>query len=139
MRGGEHMKHYQDESILHSYKRQMMERENALEDNSTLEDKLNLIRNNFEESDNKFGEYSALKLKLNNGRLFLGEFTKYQKEVIKIKNEMFDLFKISWSNLIKYNNDLPPKTFNMYRARYKIYNYDIKRNTFNVTIFDKYH
>ena len=29
------------------------------------------------------------------------------------------------------------KTFNIYRARYKIYNYDVKRNNFNVTIFDK--
>ena len=131
------MKRYQDESILKSYKRHMSERENVLENNKTLEDKLNLIRSDFEASDNKFGEYSALKLKLNNERLFLGEITKYQKELIEIKNEMFDLFKISWSNLIKYSNDIPPKTFNMYRARYKIYNYDLKRNTFNVTIFDK--
>ena len=131
------MKHYQDESILHSYKRHMSERENALENNITLEDKLNLIRSNFEASDNKFGKYSALKLKLNNERLLLGEFTKYQKELIEIKNEMFDLFKISWSNLIKYGNDVPSKTFNMYRKRYKMYNYDVKRNNFNVTIFDK--
>ena len=131
------MKNYQDESIFHSYKRHMMERENALEDNRTLEDKINLIRSDFEASDKKFREYSALKLKLNNGRLFLGEVTKYQKEVIEIKNEMFDLFKISWSNLIKYSNDIPTKTFNIYRARYKIYNYDVKRNNFNVTIFDK--
>ena len=131
------MKHYQDESILKSYKRHMIERENPLEDNKTLEDKLNLIRSDFEASDKKFGEYSALKLKLNNGRLFLGEVTKYQKKLIEIKNEMFDLFKISWSNLIKYGNDIPTKTFKMYRTRYKIYNYDMKRNTFNVTIFDK--
>ena len=131
------MKHYQDESILHSYKRHMKERENAVEDDTTLEDKLNLIRSDFEASDKKFGKYSALKLKLNNGRLFLGEITKYQKELIEIKNEMFDLFKISWSNLIKYGNDIPHKTFNMYRAKYKIYNYDVKRNNFNVTIFDK--
>ena len=131
------MKNYQDESIFHSYKRHMMERENALEDNRTLEDKINLIRSDFDASDKKFGEYSALKLKLNNERLFLGEITKYQKELIEIKNEMFDLFKISWSNLIKYGNDVPSKTFNMYRKRYKMYNYDVKRNNFNVTIFDK--
>ena len=107
------------------------------EDNKTLEDKIKLIKENFDASDKKYGEYSNLKSKLNNGRLFLGEITRYQKELIEIKNEMFDLFKISWSNLIKYSNDIPSKTFNMYRARYKIYNYDVKRNNFDVTIFDK--
>ena len=125
------MKNYQDESLVHSYKRHMMERENA------LEDKIKLIKENFDASDKKYGEYSNLKSKLNNGRLFLGEITRYQKELIEIKNEMFDLFEISWSNLIRYSNDIPTKTFNIYRARYKIYNYDVKRNNFNVTIFDK--
>ena len=131
------MKQYKDESIIHSYKRHKRERENPLKEDKTLEEKLKLINDNFDLSDKEYNRYSSIKFKLHNGRLFKGEITRYQKELINMKKEMFDTFNTTWYNLTKYQNDIPFDSFKRYKNRFDSYDYDVKRNKFKGSIFDK--
>ena len=78
-----------------------------------------------------FKKYLFIKNKLNGGRLFKGEIIKYQKELKKIKDETFDNFEKTWFNLNKYRYDIPSETFRLYHKRYKNYNYNITKNSFN--------
>ncbi len=114
------------ESIIKSYKRHKMERENPPKENKTLEEKIKLIDGNFYLADKEF-----------NGRLFKGEITRYQKELINMKKEMFDTFNTTWYNLTKYQNDIPFDSFKRYKNRFDSYDYDVKRNKFKGSIFDK--
>ena len=54
-----------------------------------------------------------------------------------MKKEMFDTFNTTWSNLTKYQNDIPFDSFKRYKNRFDSYDYDIKRNKFKGSIFDK--
>tara|TARA_B100000315_G_C14324134_1_gene472194 strand:- start:158 stop:583 length:426 start_codon:yes stop_codon:yes gene_type:complete len=123
-------KKYKDKYELNSLKKQISDYKQQV-DNRTLEEKLNLMNENFEISDKGFKKYLSIKNKLNGGRLFKGEITRYQKELKKIKDETFDNFKKTWFDLNKYRCDLPSETFKIYHKRYKAYNYDITRNSFN--------
>lgn len=125
-----------DESIIDSPKRNRLERERKYSETMSLEDKLESIKNNFDITDNLFGEYSSLKFKLNNERLLMGEFRKYQRELRTLKSELFNIFKISWKELIMHSEDIPSKTFKTYSIRFKRYDYNLERNSFNGTIFD---
>ena len=124
-------KRYKDEPGL-----QYLTKNIPLEDNKTLEDKIGLISENFDMSDKKFKKYSDIKFKLNNGKLFLGEVTKYQKKLKEIKSEMFEIFYKTWNELVRYRYDIPSETFKIYRSRYDKYNYDVTRNTFKGTILE---
>ena len=130
------MKHYRDESIIDSYNRDRLEREKKHRENMSLDDKLKAIKNNFDISDKLYGEFSSLKFKLDNERLLMGEFRKYQRELIELKSKLFDVFKTTWKELIMYSTDIPSKTFKTYSERFKIYDYNVKRHSFNGTIFD---
>jgi len=130
------MKHYRDESIIDSYNRDRLEREKKHRENMSLDDKLKAIKNNFDISDKLYGEFSSLKFKLDNERLLMGEFRKYQRELIELKSKLFDVFKTTWKELIMYSTDIPSETFKTYSERFKIYDYNVKRNSFNGTIFD---
>ena len=125
------------ESIIKSYKRHKMERENPPKENKTLEEKIKLIDGNFYLADKEFNGYSSIKSKLKNDGLFKGEVSRYQKELINMKKEMFDTFNTTWSNLTKYQNDIPFDSFKRYKNRFDSYDYDIKRNKFKGSIFDK--
>ena len=113
------------------YELQYLSKRKPLEEHYTLEKKLEVIKKNFDISDKQFEKYSFIKSQLNNGNLLKGEFMRYQKELNKIKNEISDIFKKTWHDLNRYGYDLPSSTFKLYRQRYKNYNYDITRNTFN--------
>tara|TARA_Y100000310_G_C20689623_1_gene821376 strand:- start:3209 stop:3520 length:312 start_codon:yes stop_codon:yes gene_type:complete len=88
-------------------------------DTKPLEDILKLMEKNFNLSDELDRKYSSMKLQLNGRNLFLGEMTKYRKEIKEIKNEMSDVLKKTWSDLIKYGESIPSETFIMYREKYK--------------------
>ena len=88
--------------------------ERELQDNETLEDKIELIKSNFNTADKFYDKYSSIKYQLNNGRLFKGEVTRYQKELNEIKREMFDAFKTAWSEHNKYRSAIPSKNFKIY-------------------------
>ena len=115
-------KKYKDE-----YELQYLNMDKPLEDKITLEDKLKLIKNNFDNADKKYLKYASTKSYLNSDKLFLGEVTRYKKELNKIKSELFDVFKTTWVDLIRYKYDLPSETFKRYHDRYKTYNYDVTR------------
>ena len=128
------MKSYQDEeSLVHSFGRHKLEREiiEYRDSNKTLEDKLQLIDENFNLSDEKYSKYSSMKFKLNNGKLFLGEATRYRKELRKMEEDLFNTFKKTWGDLIRYGKDIPSNKFKTYRVRYNTYNYNPARNRFN--------
>ena len=88
--------------------------ERELQDNETLEDKIELIKSNFNTADKFYDKYSSIKYQLNNGRLFKGEVTRYQKELNEIKREMFDAFKTAWIELNKYRSGIPTKNFKIF-------------------------
>ena len=123
------------ESIVEKYKRHKEEREKPLM--ISLEKKLKLIEENFNLSDKEFNKYSTIKSKLTNGYLFLGEVTRLQKELKVMKDEMFDVFKKTWNDLLIYSKDIPSNTLKKYQIKFDIYNFDVTRNRFNETIFDK--
>ena len=123
------------ESIVEKYKRHKEEREKPLM--ISLEKKLKLIEENFNLSDKEFNKYSTIKSKLTNGYLFLGEVTRLQKELKVMKEEMFDVFKKTWNDLLIYSKDIPSNTLKKYQIKFDIYNFDVTRNRFNETIFDK--
>ena len=125
------------ETIVASYQRHKRERENPLKDDKTLEEKIKLINDNLYLADKEFNRYSSIKSKLKEGGLFKGEVARYQKELIKMKKEMFDTFNTTWSNLTKYQNDIPFDSFKRYKNRFNSYDFDVKRNKFNGSIFDK--
>ena len=125
------------ESIIKSYKRHKMERENPPKENKTLEEKIKLINDNLYLADKEFNMYSSIKSKLKEGGLFKGEIARYQRELINMKKEMFDTFNTTWSNLTKYQNDIPFDSFKRYKNRFDSYDYYVKRNKFKGSIFDK--
>ena len=85
-----------------------------MQDNKTLEDKIKLIKSNFDIADKFYDKYSSIKYQLNNGKLFNGEVLKYQKELNEIKTEMPDAFKTAWIELNKYRSGIPSKNFKIY-------------------------
>ena len=88
--------------------------EREMQDNKTLEDKIKLIKSNFDIADKFYDKYSSINHQLNNGRLLLGEFTKYQKELNEIKTEMSDAFKTAWIELNKYRSGIPSENFKIH-------------------------
>ena len=117
------------ESIVEKYKRHKEEREKPLM--ISLEKKLKLIEENFNLSDKEFNKYSTIKSKLDNGTLFLGEVTRYKKELKEIRKDMFDIFKKTWYDLLRHSEDIPSDTLKKYQIKFDTYNFDIRRNTFN--------
>jgi len=79
-----------------------------MQDNKTLEDKIKLIKSNFDIADKLYYKYSSINYQLNNGKLFKWEFIKYQKELNEIKTEMSDAFKTAWIS------GIPSKNFKIY-------------------------
>ena len=85
-----------------------------MQDNKTLEDKIKLIKSNFDIADKFYDKYSSIKHQLNNGKLFNGEVIKYQKELNEIKTEMSDAFKTAWIEHNKYRSGIPSENFKIY-------------------------
>ena len=69
-------------------------------------------------------------------KIYINEFRKYQKELRRLKSVVFSVFKTTWNELIMHSKDIPSKTFKTYSKRFKMYDYDVKRNSFNGTIFN---
>ena len=131
------MKTYQDEgSLVYGFRRlykrkpnHKLEREEPIV--KSLDEKLKLIEENFNLSDKEFSKYSTIKSKLNNGTLFLGEVKRYEKELKEIRKDMFDSFKKTWYDVVRYSKDIPSDTLEKYQNKFDTYNVDITRNTFN--------
>jgi hypothetical protein len=84
-----------------------------------LEDILKLMEKNFNLSGELDKKCSSMNLQMNSGNLFLGEMTRYGKEIKEIKEEMSDVLKKTWDDLIKYGESISSETFIIYREKYK--------------------